>query len=308
MLVPEARLIFTPGVMVTSVPWQLASSARADRHGPRAPGALSLDKKDYLTGEEMQLAVEIRQGFEPLRGATVRAVLDAPAAGVGSLLASLEPDDIQRQQRKNHDRKDRANDRETRIGAILSKYKWDGLPRCNPDPGGLFVDGTELLHDVNGDGIYTNTFAKVHAEGVYNWTLFANGTDSDGNPFSHRLDQSTLASISISRKATTIRKETLPKQPPAFTAVKVTITPQDDFKELLGPGFDDTVIWAVNEDGAFEHVQKHEPPPVNTDGTYTRTVVFHRGRRLKLRVSVNGVVLPTIDVTFPPRHSETPDT
>ncbi|MGD6740629.1 APC family permease [Streptomyces sp. BH106] len=36
----KARLIFTPGVMVTSVPWQLASSARADRHGPRAPGAV----------------------------------------------------------------------------------------------------------------------------------------------------------------------------------------------------------------------------------------------------------------------------
>ncbi|WP_405393067.1 APC family permease [Streptomyces sp. NBC_01102] len=34
------RLLFTPGVMVISVPWQLASSARANRSTPRAPGSV----------------------------------------------------------------------------------------------------------------------------------------------------------------------------------------------------------------------------------------------------------------------------
>ncbi|MFZ3599212.1 vWA domain-containing protein [Streptomyces sp. BH104] len=268
---------------------------------------LSLDEKDYRTGDEMRLAVEIRHDFEPVRDATVRAVLDAPAEGAGSLMAALDPDDMQREQRRNRDRKDRPSGRDVLIDAVLAKYDWDGLPRCNPDPGGLFVDGTDLLHDENGDGIYTNTFAKVHTEGVYNWTVFVSGTDSDGNPFSHRLDQSTLVTIGVSRRATTIRKETLKDQPPSFTAVKVTITPQDDFKGLLGPGFDDTVIWAVTDDGVFEHVKNHEPPPVNTDGTYTRTVVFRRGRRPQLRVSVNGVVLPKIDLAGPPHVSTDTD-
>ncbi|MGH4036163.1 APC family permease [Actinomycetota bacterium Odt1-20B] len=37
----KSRLLFTPGVMVTSVPWQLTSSARAaDRSAARAPGAV----------------------------------------------------------------------------------------------------------------------------------------------------------------------------------------------------------------------------------------------------------------------------
>ncbi|WP_152773397.1 APC family permease [Streptomyces spongiae] len=36
----KSRLLFTPGVMVTSVPWQLTSSARADRPAPRAPGSV----------------------------------------------------------------------------------------------------------------------------------------------------------------------------------------------------------------------------------------------------------------------------
>lgn len=37
----KARLLFTPGVMVANVPWQLASSAGAgERPEPHAPGEL----------------------------------------------------------------------------------------------------------------------------------------------------------------------------------------------------------------------------------------------------------------------------
>ncbi|MER5202164.1 APC family permease [Streptomyces sp. NPDC002825] len=36
----KSRLLFTPGVMVTSVPWQLTSSAHADHPAARAPGAV----------------------------------------------------------------------------------------------------------------------------------------------------------------------------------------------------------------------------------------------------------------------------
>ncbi|QKW24539.1 APC family permease [Kitasatospora sp. NA04385] len=36
----KSRLLFTPGVMVISVPWQLTSAGRADRPARRAPGAL----------------------------------------------------------------------------------------------------------------------------------------------------------------------------------------------------------------------------------------------------------------------------
>ncbi|GHF28840.1 DNA-binding protein [Streptomyces mashuensis] len=36
----KSRLLFTPGVMVTSVPWQLNSSARADHPAGRAPGSV----------------------------------------------------------------------------------------------------------------------------------------------------------------------------------------------------------------------------------------------------------------------------
>jgi len=36
----KSRLLFTPGMTGTSVPWQLTSSARADRPAARAPGSV----------------------------------------------------------------------------------------------------------------------------------------------------------------------------------------------------------------------------------------------------------------------------
>ena len=257
---------------------------------------LSLDKKDYLTGEPMRVAVEIRNDGAPVLGAIVRAELDAPAESVGSLIATLEPDDIDRQQRHGGEDKDRPHGRAAQIEAILRKYDWHGLPRTNPDPGGLFEDGSNLLHDRDGDGIYTNTFRKVNAEGVYNWTLFAGGEDGEGNPFNHRLDRSTLAEIGISKRHTVVRRDSV-QAPQGKRAVKVTITPRDSFKNLLGPGHDETVIWALDDGGVFEHVANRTAPPVNTDGTYTRTVIFRHGQRPTLRVSVNGVILPKIRLT-----------
>jgi len=258
---------------------------------------LTLDKEDYLTGDPMVVSVEIRDDGDPVLGATVRAVLDAPADSVGSLLATLDQDDLTIQQRGlSGNDMDRATGRAALIEAILRKYGWDHLPRHNPDPGGLFEDGSDLLIDKDGDGIYKNTFRKVNAEGVYNWTISVSGQDAHGRPFSHKLDQSVLVEIGVSARKTIVQKEKLKTEPPAPLAVKVTVTPRDDFKNLLGPGFDRKVLWSVN-DGQFEHVVNHQPAPVNTDGTYTRTVLFKRGQHPTLRVTVNGVALPRISLT-----------
>jgi hypothetical protein len=51
----KGRLLFTPGVMVTSVPWQLASSARAARRPERAQPGMARrgldDRARVLTGD-----------------------------------------------------------------------------------------------------------------------------------------------------------------------------------------------------------------------------------------------------------------
>ncbi len=48
----KTRLLFTPGVMVVSVPWQLLSSERiADEPEAQAPGALRRGEPDAETAE-----------------------------------------------------------------------------------------------------------------------------------------------------------------------------------------------------------------------------------------------------------------
>ncbi|WKU47908.1 APC family permease [Streptomyces sp. VNUA116] len=59
----KSRLLFTPGVMVTSVPWQLTSSARADHPAARAPG--SVRRGEPPGGRPPSPPAETGRGSEP---------------------------------------------------------------------------------------------------------------------------------------------------------------------------------------------------------------------------------------------------
>jgi hypothetical protein len=61
----KTRLLFTPGVMVVSVPWQLLSSERiADEPEAQAPGALRRGEPDAETAEAF-VAGEMGAGPSP---------------------------------------------------------------------------------------------------------------------------------------------------------------------------------------------------------------------------------------------------
>lgn len=256
---------------------------------------LRLDRLSYATGDKMRLTVRIRHDAGVVPGATVRAVLDAPAASLGELAAGLTEKDLAVSRREHEKHGDGAGDL---LQAILDKHGWKELPREECDGPGLFVDGTDLLHDHDGTGVYTNTFAKVFKAGAYNWRVQTSGADNDGDLFGHQLDQTVLATVGVSPRRTIIRKERVDAHPPE-KAVKVTITPRDLKDQPLGPGFDATVAWQLSHDAKFEHVVKGEPAPVLTNGDYTRTILFRAGKHPKLTISVNGVVLPVVDVAHP---------
>jgi len=62
----KARLLFTPGVMVVSVPWQLMSSEGAsERPEPAAPGAARRGQPD---SEQAELVVEQEIGLTQVDG------------------------------------------------------------------------------------------------------------------------------------------------------------------------------------------------------------------------------------------------
>ncbi|MDX3452465.1 VWA domain-containing protein [Streptomyces sp. ME02-8801-2C] len=250
-----------------------------------------LDKPAYLTGDDMKLTVRLRHDAAPILGATIRAELVAPAVGMGTALSGLGPNV---RMEALSDRRDPPSQREARIEELLRRNKWHHLP-CEEPPKGLFVDGTNELHDPDGDGNYTNTFARVNKEGAFSWTLFAEGVDTNGQPFSRQLTVAALAGIRVDVRKTEVEQTRVPSHPSGMRAVRVTVTPQDAHGGLLGPDKDRVVIWAL-ENGIFEHVWKKEPAPVFTDGTYQRVVLFRAGQRPRLRVKASGTVLREIRI------------
>jgi hypothetical protein len=257
-----------------------------------------LDKPRYGTGDRMTLTVRIRQDFRPIVGSTIRAVLTAPDVGLGeelSAIGDVPDDDNDKDNDKDKDAKDARPWLERRIEALLRKRNWRHLPCSTPPPSGLFVDGTDQLFDPEGDGNYTNTFARVFKEGTYAWQLFVDGLTVNGNPYTRSLAISTFATVKVSPKATKIRVTRVHNHPSKLLAARIVVTPQDSRGERLGPGHDDVVVWSLDE-GTFEHVFNKVPAPVFADGTYQRVILYRPTQRPIVRVQADGVLLPKVDV------------
>ena len=224
-----------------------------------------LDKDEYRTGDQMRLTVRLRDDSEPIRKATVRVVLDAPDVGLGETLCSLGPKFVPKRRGE-----DPAAGKGALIEEVMRRNGWKRWPRSQPT--GIFVDNTDELHDPDGDGNYTNTFAKVFKEGTYSWELLVDGEDAKGNRFDRRIIISTHAGVKVDPRTTTVQVTGITKHPSGLNAARVIIVPRDVRGERLGPGWDHAVIWTL-EDGIFEQAWSKKPPAVFTDGTYQRVIL-----------------------------------
>lgn len=253
-----------------------------------------LDRVSYQTGDPITLTVRIRQDAAPVLGAKVLATLTAPAFGLGEELSGLgAATQLAPAPTKGGGSRDGQTPLEQRIRMVLQQHNVSTLPHTKP-AGGLFVDGTNQLPD-DGHGNYINTFNQVIHEGTYEFQLSIEGLDVNGNAFTRTLRVATFASVKVDPKASTVKVTRVHNHPSGLLAALVEVTPQDKNHERLGPGKDDQLVWAV-DDGKFEHVVQHVPPPVGTDGKYRRTVLYKLLDHPTLLVKAAGVLLPEIDI------------
>ncbi|MEV8034815.1 vWA domain-containing protein [Streptomyces sp. NPDC086182] len=258
---------------------------------------LTLDQQAYLTGDDMVLTVRIRRDAAPVLGAVVRAELDAPAVGMGEALSaaalSATPPPAATAP-ANPGGRDVPPAAEQRLIDLMRHNGWSRWPRHQAP--GLFADGTDLLHDKDGTGDYTNTFSRVFKAGTYGWKVFADGQDPEGNGFDRQLTVSTVAGVKVDARTTKVRTERVLHHPSGLRATRITITPQDVRHERLGPGHDDEVVFAL-KDGMFEQILNHQPAPVFTDGTYQRVILFKANQHPVVSVRAAGTLLKPIDAT-----------
>jgi len=226
--------------------------------------------------------VHLREGGDPITGAKVSVYLDAPDVGLGELLTKYgrryEPP-------KEVEGPDPKSGKALMIATVLDALGWPELPRSQPT--GVFVDGSDELHDPAGTGDYINTFAKLDHEGTYTWTLRAEGVDTHGNPFDRLISVSTWAGIRVDPKMSVLNIQQVLNHPSGLPAVEVILRPQDAAGRPLGPFWDHAVVFAV-KGAVFGHVWAKTAAPVRFDGTYRRVLLLDREGSAQLLVSACG--------------------
>ena len=248
-----------------------------------------LDKPTYLTGDDLTLTVRIRRDATPILGARIRAELDAPDSGVGEEVSAAAASVTGEFDESSTGKPLLAQ----MIEATMRKHGWQRWPH-HPQPEGLFVDGTNELHDFDGDGNYTNTFNRIFAEGAYTWRLFVDGTDTDGDLFGRQLIIATAAGVKVSPRATRVQTVVIHQHPSGRRAVRVIITPQDIRRQRLGPGKDSRASSGSSSAASSSTSSTSSRRRSSTDGTYQRVVLFRDWDRPLLKVSVAGVLLRPI--------------
>jgi hypothetical protein len=295
--VPDVSALGFPG----AVEWEVTSSV-----GPltaadvlafedlQLKADLVLDRATYRVGDVMQATVHLRDGGDPVTGASVRMRLEAPMAGLGEELARYGAD----YRPRPLDQPDPPTGKGLMLASLLRDRQVPGLP-VGP-VNGIFIDGTNDLRDPDGTGDYTNTFARFDHEGTYTWEIIAEGTDGRGEPFQRLLTLSTWAGLRIDPRTSSVTQTPVPQHPSGLTAVVVTVTPRDAQGRHLGPFWDADVLFAVT-DGEWEKAQGGGPAvQVAFDGTYRRTVLYRENQVPVVTVTVLGTEIGPIPL--PPGH------
>lgn len=266
---------------IPDMPLALSPSQVLAYEDLRVQATVSLDQPTYAVGDHMRVTVHLRDRGQPIREAKVVAALEAPGVGLGEALTEFghryrPPDDV--------DDRDAPAGKALMISAMLKAFDWEQMPRTRP--AAIFVDGSDDLHDPDGNGDYTNLFTDVDHEGSYTWTLRTVGVDNAGNPFDRLLRVSSWAGIRVDADLTELRIREI-DHGSGLTAVEVTALPVDGRGRPLGPWWDHAVVFAVR-DAEFAHVHDERPAPVAFDGTYRRVVLFRRDARPGLLLSIAG--------------------
>jgi hypothetical protein len=275
------------------------------------------DNRHYI-GDPIILTAEIRDGGMPVLNADVYVEIDrpyGPDSGIGNFLAmevysfgigNLIPDipvacmccdslsqpiwqlpgmqamvDILLMQNKLEAIADYSDS--TPMSFIGDEISDNGVdPERTQETIKLYDDGTHGDPIAN-DGNYNFIFRNTYAEGNYNFKFVAQGVAPHSRRFSRTKTISDFVSIKVDPEFSQFDVEVLDITDPgkAIFHVEMTITPQDSFRNLLGPFRADEITLDISDGKINQEIID------NFDGTYTIFLEFDRYKE-------NPVVTPSI--------------
>jgi hypothetical protein len=161
----------------------------------------------------------------------------------------------------------------------------------------LYTETTLTLYDdgrhgdsAARDGIYANYLKGIEKEGIYTFSIFAEGTTSRNNPYTRDRIITKYITVNVD-PAKTQAKAVLDKElEKGYAQYKVTLLPMDAMGNYLGPGHTDRI--SVNLADAV---------PVgsiidNLDGSYTQYIKVDTTKTMEVGINIRGTEVK-VDIT-----------
>ncbi|HKZ08112.1 MAG TPA: hypothetical protein VJU81_21785 [Methylomirabilota bacterium] len=226
------------------------AAAIVDDH--RRSAKARFDRPEYRAGDAIQVALALRDGARPLRGATVTATLRRPVDSVANLLAAGPP---RAEPAERFEPQAPLGQRAT-LALLQDPRAW---PRLIP------ATSPVRLED-DGAGVYRTTLPPATVPGVYTLHWDVAGTGSGGELRRAGAVSTVVRPGPAKVERSAVRVAPLTQSARGRTA-ELTLSPRDAFDNALGPDLGGALTVRIGE-GA-------EAGPIRDLGNGTYAVTLH---------------------------------
>ena len=248
-----------------------------------------LDKQIYHTGDSIKFQAKLTANNIPVTGSEVTVLIQKPDEGLGNWYANNLVTDTEIAEVPLQVSGEQLSNLYRKSMALNAKGIYFPFTRSQTSVD-LYDDGTH--GDANADdGVYTNTFDDTTIEGIYTFTIVANGITPMGNKYSRESTIQRYVEVGVSPNNIEIFAnftEVIEDEMRAY--YQITLTPKDTFGNYLGPGYANSISLTSTK-GEFVSAIEDK-----LDGSYTvtlRTPSYEKEEDIDIGVNVGGA-----DTTF----------
>jgi hypothetical protein len=145
----------------------------------------------------------------------------------------------------------------------------------------LYDDGNHADGDAN-DGIFANYFEGVEKEGIYTFTLFAEGTTSRNNIYTRDRIIKKYVAVNVDAESTQVNAVLDKKLDRGLAQYRITVTPMDALDNYLGPGHANRISVDLEDAKTVGSVVD------NLDGSYDIYVTVDTSTTEEVSLNIRG--------------------
>jgi hypothetical protein len=241
------------------------------------------DDSRYHTGQPMTITARLRADGDPIPDARITVELARPGQSLGTFLAT-NSSGFKYQQGQTADAK---APKAALIDYAKNKHDISQMPVVEPP--GFFADRTVELWDdgAHGDGLaddgdFANSYLDTDVEGTYTFRFYVQGRLPDGSSFTRVRTISRWVGVAIDTASTKLSQSQVASPVQGMAATQITVKPQDALGNLLGPFR--TKEFKITVAGG----KLATPLEDLLDGRYNQVIVYKRGTKPKVTVTIGG--------------------